>query len=107
MAQKELLTNEKAFKRTDDRWGGIVWYIDEKGKRKSFSNTTVSGLHLKNWKLSSYLNCLSEHGFLIQRVVEESTYEQAEANLFREGKYYSGGKARLINPVIIVKSKKL
>ena len=28
MAQKKLLTNGKAFKRTDDRWGGTVWYID-------------------------------------------------------------------------------
>ena len=42
MAQKKLLTNGKAFKRTDDRWGGTVWYMDEKGerKRKSFSGTT-------------------------------------------------------------------
>ncbi len=80
-------------------------YVEE--REIEIQKMGVSGLHLKNWKLSSYLNCLSEHGFLIQRVVEESTYEQAEANLFREGKYYSGGKARLINPVIIVKSKKL
>jgi len=42
MAQKKLLTNGKAFKRTDDRWGGTIWYMDEKGerKRKSFSGTT-------------------------------------------------------------------
>lgn len=42
MAQKKLLTNGKAFKRTDDRWGGTVWYMDEKWerKRKSFSGTT-------------------------------------------------------------------
>ena len=42
MAQKKQLTNGKAFKRTDDRWGGTVWYMDEKGerKRKSFSGTT-------------------------------------------------------------------
>ena len=42
MAQKKLLTNGKAFKRTDDRWGGTVWYLNEKGerKRKSFSGTT-------------------------------------------------------------------
>ena len=42
MAQKKLLTNGKAFKRTDDRWGGTVWYMDEKGerRRKSFSGTT-------------------------------------------------------------------
>lgn len=63
--------------------------------------------NIKNWKLSSYLNCLAEHGFFIQKVVEESAYERAEADRFREGKYYSAGKARLINPVIIVKAKKL
>ena len=42
MAQKKLLTNGKSFKRTDNRWGGTVWYMDEKGerKRKSFSGTT-------------------------------------------------------------------
>lgn len=41
MAQKKLLTNGKAFKRTDNRWGGTVWYMDERGerKRKSFSGT--------------------------------------------------------------------
>ena len=42
MAQKKLLTNGKAFKHSDNRWGGTVWYMDEKGerKRKSFSGTT-------------------------------------------------------------------
>lgn len=80
-------------------------YVDE--REIEIQKMGVSGLHLKNWKLSSYLNCLSEHGFLIQRVVEESAYRQAEADSFREGKYYSAGKARLINPVVIVKSKKL
>lgn len=67
----------------------------------------ISGLRLKNWRLSSYLNCLAEHGFLIQKVIEESAYDPAEADNFREGKYYSAGKARLINPVVIVKAKKL
>lgn len=40
--KKKLLTNGKAFKRTDNRWGGTVWYMNEKGerKRKSFSGTT-------------------------------------------------------------------
>ncbi len=34
--------NGNAFKRTDDRWGGVVWYMYEHGdrKRKSFSGTT-------------------------------------------------------------------
>ena len=47
MAQKKLLTNGKAVKRTDNRWGGSVWYIDEKGERKSFSNTTV--INFNHW----------------------------------------------------------
>ena len=44
MAQKKLLTTGNAFQRTDKRWGGVVWYMDEKGerKRKSFSGTTKS-----------------------------------------------------------------
>ena len=39
MATKKLLTNGNAFKRTDGRWGGTVWYMDESGKRnrKCFS----------------------------------------------------------------------
>ncbi len=42
MAQRRLLTNGSAFKRTDNRWGGVVWHMDEQGerKRKSFSGTT-------------------------------------------------------------------
>lgn len=38
MSQREILTNGNAFKRTDGRWGGVVWYKDEQGerKRKSF-----------------------------------------------------------------------
>lgn len=40
--QRKLLTNGNTFKRTDNRWGGVVWYMDEHGerKRKSFSGTT-------------------------------------------------------------------
>ncbi len=42
MAAKKLLTSGSTFKRTDDRWGGTVWYTDEQGKkqRKSFSGTS-------------------------------------------------------------------
>ncbi len=34
MAQRRLLTKGGAFKRTDNRWGGVVWYMDEAGERK-------------------------------------------------------------------------
>lgn len=34
MSTMKLLTNGNAFKRTDSRWGGVVWYMDEQGERK-------------------------------------------------------------------------
>lgn len=66
-----------------------------------------SRLCLHNWKLSTYLNCLSNHGFLIEQVVEESAYDPGEADIFRERKYYSAGLARLINNAVIIKARKL
>jgi len=53
MAQRKLLTNGNAFKRTDNRWGGVVWYMDEAGerKRKSFSGTTKAEV---NKKMTTY-----------------------------------------------------
>jgi len=52
--QKKLLTNGNAFKRTDDRWCGVVWYMDEHGerKRKSFSGTTKAEV---NKKMTEYI----------------------------------------------------
>ena len=54
MSQREILTNGSAFKRTDGRWGGVVWYLDEQGerKRKSFSGTTKSEV---NKKMKKYI----------------------------------------------------
>ena len=54
MSQREILTNGNAFKRTDGRWGGVVWYLDERGerKRKSFSGTTKSEV---NKKMKKYI----------------------------------------------------
>ncbi len=54
MAQRKLLTNGSAFKRTDNRWGGVVWYMDEQGerKRKSFSGTTKAEV---NQKMTDYI----------------------------------------------------
>jgi len=54
MAQRRLLTNGNAFKRTDNRWGGVVWYMDEQGerKRKSFSGTTKAEV---NQKMTDYI----------------------------------------------------
>ena len=50
MSQREILTNGNAFKRTDGRWGGTVWYLDEKGE--SFSGTTKSEV---NQKMKKYI----------------------------------------------------
>lgn len=52
--QKKLLTNGSVFKRTDGRWGGVVWYADEQGgrKRKSFSGTTKQEV---NRKITAYI----------------------------------------------------
>ena len=57
--QKKLLTNGNAFKRTDSRWGGVVWYMDEKGerKRKSFSGTTKQEV---NKKITDYIADFNE-----------------------------------------------
>ena len=54
MAQRKLLTNGSAFKRTDNRWGGVVWYMDEaeERKRKSFSGTTKAEV---NRKMTAYI----------------------------------------------------
>ena len=51
---KKLLTNGNAFKRTDGRWGGTVWFMDESGerKRKSFSGTTKQEV---NKKMTAYI----------------------------------------------------
>ena len=52
--QKKLVTNGNAFKRTDGRWCGVVWYMDEHGerKRKSFSGTTKAEV---NKKITEYI----------------------------------------------------
>ena len=53
--QRKLLTNGNVFKRTDGRWGGVVWYSDEKGerKRKSFSGNTK--IKVKD-KITAYIS---------------------------------------------------
>ncbi len=63
--------------------------------------------HLHNWKLSTYLNCLAKHGFLIEQVVEESEYDEKETNIFHEGEFYSAGRAKNINTAFIINARKL
>ena len=52
--QKKLLTSGNIFKRTDGRWCGVIWYMDEQGsrKRKSFSGKTKRDAEKK---ITSYI----------------------------------------------------
>ena len=54
MDTRKLLTNGNAFKRTDGRWGGTIWYMDEAGerRRRSFSGTTKQEV---NKKMTAYI----------------------------------------------------
>lgn len=79
-------------------------YVEE--EEILFSNNGET-FHLHNWKLSTYLNCLAKHGFLIEQVIEESDYNENEANIFQEGKFYSAGRARFLNTAFIIKARKL
>lgn len=67
-------------------------------------------LHIKNWKLSSYLNTLARHQFRIEQVVEETTAERTgEACATADhvsGKYYSEEKAGLMNLAFVIKARK-
>ncbi len=58
--QKKLLTNGNVFKRTDGRWGGVVWYMDEQRnrKRKSFSGTTKQEANKKITSFTKLKSCL-------------------------------------------------
>ena len=53
--QKKLLTNGSAFKRTDGRWCGVVWFMDEQGNRKRKSFSGVTKLEV-NKKMTDYIS---------------------------------------------------
>lgn len=74
MVQKKLLTNGKAFKRTDDRWGGTVWYMDEKGerKRKSFSGTTKAEVTKKMTDYVAAFNDVLQESDESRKTLKES-----------------------------------
>ena len=52
--QKKLLTNGNIFKRTDGRWNGVVWYLDEQGERKRKSFCGASKPEVKA-KITEYI----------------------------------------------------
>lgn len=72
MAERKLLTNGNAFKRTDGRWCGVVWYMNESGdrKRKSFSGTTKQEA---NRKMTEYISNF-------EKMVEEA--DESKKTLF-------------------------
>ena len=72
-----LLTSGNAFKRTDNRWGGVVWYLDEDGerKRKSFSSTTKQGV---KDKITKYIR-----DFEKQEQEANESHEQLQVSMQR------------------------
>ena len=93
----------------------LMQCIDSKNGQYVFSRSYVeeqdiiidNTFLLHNRKLSTYLNCLANHGFLIEQVVEESDYDEKEADVFQEGKFYSAGRARQLNSAFIIRARKL
>ena len=96
MAQKKLLTTGNAFQRTDKRWGGVVWYMDEKGerKRKSFSGTTKSEV---NKKMKDYVADFDK--MVIESDESKRTLEGSMGNWLRVFKFpaLERGSYRLIS----------
>lgn len=77
MAQRKLLTNGNAFLRTDNRWCGVVWYMDERGerKRKSFSGTTKAEV---NKKMVDYVAAFDK--MVIESDESKKTLEESMTN---------------------------
>ena len=80
MAQRKLLTSGNAFSRTDGRWGGVVWYMDERGerKRKSFSGTTKAEV---NKKMTDYVAAFDK--MLVESDESKKTLEESMGNWLR------------------------
>lgn len=57
--QKKLLTTGNIFKRTDNRWNGVVWYMDEQGQRKRKSFCGNSKQEVKE-KITAYIAAFNE-----------------------------------------------
>lgn len=57
--QKKLLTNGNIFKRTDNRWNGVVWFMDEQGERKRKSFSGVSKTEVKE-KITEYIAAFNQ-----------------------------------------------
>ena len=84
--QKKLLTNGNIFKRTDARWNGVVWYMDEQGerKRKSFSGTSKAEV---KEKITEYIATFNEQ--LTASDESKAKLEDSMANWLRVFKFPS------------------
>ena len=74
MSTRKLLTNGNAFKRTDARWGGTVWYCDELGerRRKCFSGTTKQEVNKKMTAYIESFNSENEESVEANKTLRES-----------------------------------
>ena len=86
MAQRKLLTNGSAFVRTDGRWAGVVWYMDEHGerKRKSFSGTSKTEV---NKKMTNYVAAFDK--MVIESDESKKSLEQSMGNWLKVFKFPS------------------
>ncbi len=108
--QRRLLTNGNAFKRTDGRWCGVVWYMDEHGerKRKSFSGTTKQAV---NRKMTEYIADFNEE--IINSIESNKTLAESMENYLRVFKFpsvekttYDRNEQQLKNQIIPYLGKK-
>ena len=84
MSTRKLLTNGNAFKRTDNRWGGVVWYMDESGERKRKSFYILIGLcllALLQYIVYRFVKKKKDRVIEQQRVAHQAELERQEQNL--------------------------
>lgn len=121
--EKKLLTNGNTFKRTDGRWCGVVWYMDESGehKRRSFSGKTKTAVQEKITKYISDFDKLVEEKdeskktlFVSMQnwlevfkypMVENTTYDRLECTA-RHHAYPELGN-RIVSTIIAADIKKI
>ncbi|MBP3521380.1 MAG: site-specific integrase [Oscillospiraceae bacterium] len=84
--QKKLLTNGNIFKRTDARWNGVVWYMDEQGQRKRKSFCGNSKQEVKE-KITEYIAAFNEQ--LTASDESKAKLEDSMANWLRVFKFPS------------------
>ncbi|HIW72770.1 MAG TPA: helix-turn-helix domain-containing protein [Firmicutes bacterium] len=64
-------------------------------------------LYLRNWKLSSYINCLARHGMKVEKLLEQSSVPAGETPPAGSGRLDARGCAAYINSTVIVCARKL